>query len=207
MKTLWRRLTGRSALLRTTCAALLMLCAALVMAGQAQAIDVNPAVIEDLARVEKPATIELPTVLHDDVHPLSHPDFGSVEPAVVDNLKTDASSVGEDVTKTASETASDDHSDKLIRDCVKKGLEDVAWDIGWANAEEQTDYSPKDDFEHRTMKCFETWLEAEAGELGHLVNVVANQIGHGAEAAVASDNDLAGLADWLQVVNYYYIEY
>jgi hypothetical protein len=206
METLWRCLTGRSTVLRTTCVALLVLCVALAMAGEAQAIDVDPAVIEDLARVEKPATIELPSVLRDDFHPLSHPDFGSVEPGIVDDLKTDASSVGEDIAKTASEAATDDHADKLIRDCVKKGLEDVAWDIGWANAEE-TDYSPEEDFESRTLKCFETWLDAEAGELGHLVNVIADQIGHGAEAAVESENDLAGLADWLQVVNYYYVEY
>lgn len=207
MKTFWRRLTSRSTLPRTACAAVLVLCAALAMAGQAQAIDVNPGAIEDLLRAEKPATIELPSVLHDDFHPLSHPDFGSVEPGIVDTLKTDASSVGEDITKTASEAASDDQADKLIRDCVKKGLEDVAWDIGWANVKEETEYNPKQDFEKRTLKCFETWLEAETGELGYLVNVIANEVGQGTEAAVRSDNDLAGLADWLQVVNYYYVAY
>ncbi len=207
MRFLWRCVKGRGAMVRMVCASVLMLCVVLAMASSAEAIDVDPAVVEQLVRDEKPATIELPSALDDEFHSLSHPDYGSTEPEAVNHLSSDASLAGGEITQSADEAASDPHAEKLIRDCAKKGLEDTAWDLWWSSTGEGQDFSPKEEFENKTLECFETWLEAESGVLGDLAKLIANEVGQGAEGALGSDNDRAGLADWLQVVDYYYVAY
>jgi hypothetical protein len=186
----------------------LAVAAFLATAGSASAaIDLNPEALELLLRDEKPATIELPTVTREVFHSLSHPNYGTEERSVVEILQRKASSAGHAIKEVARKAARDLDAEKTIKDCTKKGLQDTAWDLWWSSLEPERTFNPKAVFEKSTLECFESSLVARAGFLGELAKLIANEIGHSAEESLERDYDVAGLADWLQVVDYYYVAY
>jgi hypothetical protein len=147
------------------------------------------------------------TMAHNEpMYSLDHPNYGanpSTTPtSTFDTLNSEASRVRDQVVRDSA-AAQVEELKKLIRDCGKQALANAAWDIWYVIA-----YGGTFDLEEVLTRTGESCLHLYApGKLDGrgIGSTFASTITNAAVAVFGAAPDLVGLADWLQVVDYYYI--
>jgi hypothetical protein len=142
----------------------------------------------------------------DQLYSLNHPNYGDSASQSVTNLSNDASHVGSHVDDEANQFSSDETLEKLIKDCAKEGLSTMAWDLWWSITNGQ-DFNFTEDTENSISACLETYTTPSQVNARSTAEILTNAIAQGASEALSVNNDLYGLADWLQAVDYYYVSY
>ena len=171
-----------------------------ILASAAQALEIDPARI----------------VHRDQLFPLDDPHYAQ-NPGSLTEFKDSDSEVQKSATDHSggggpSENATEEEpiqretEQKLVRDCTKIGLFDIAWDVWWSAT-----YNHTLDFTRSTEgaieSCLKTYVSPEPNTVHSIAEPLAVAITNGANSFLSHNPDLYGLVDWLQIVDYYYIQY
>jgi len=139
----------------------------------------------------------------DQLYPLDTPDYAQNPGASTDLRNSDDNVLDSADHSDSGGPSEEEPRRKVIRDCTKEGLADIAWDIWWSVSHEHS-FSLPQQAEEAIEGCLKTYIgEPESA----VAQSIAAAITNGAHSFLAVDPDLYGLADWLQIVDYYYIPY
>jgi hypothetical protein len=172
-------------------------------ASPAIGLELPPEAIS-LIRVEAPAEVRLPSVATEVWHSLDHPSYGKTSAEKAAALAADARNAGDQVSNTAQTLSDDPLVQQLIRDCAKDGLKDSAWSLWWSSIYNQP-FDLAEETKKSILNCLQTYIYSDSSTLAGIAETLTAHIARGALAALEEDNDRAGLSDWMQVVNYYFI--
>ena len=141
----------------------------------------------------------------DPTYTLAHPNWGDSATQSVTSFDGEASQVQSKVDETATETG-DSGVAKLVRDCAKEGLASLVAELASAIANNQS-LDLMQAAEHSILSCLETYTTPSQINAQEAAATLAADIAQGASEALGVNEDVNGLADWFQVVDYYYVEY
>lgn len=153
--------------------------------------------------------IDTAAVGHSDhLYPLYTPDYAE-NPGAQPEFLNDAGKVKDSVTNGANDYSSVDGgtiTDEMVKDCAKQALAGLAWDVWWSVSEGQS-FSLNEAGEHAIESCLDSVTSSSEPSAAHsIAATLATTITEGANDYLNASPDLYGLADWLQIVDYYYIE-
>jgi len=122
------------------------------------------------------------------------------------NVVNVANQVGQNVTNASNGSVDGSVAAQWVRDCTKMGLNNTAWDLWWGWTYRQM-FNPDEDLEGNISSCLETYAGADSTIADPLASTLVYYIEAGESTALQVNYDVAGLANWLEALNYYYIPY
>lgn len=154
-----------------------------------------------------------PTILAhaEPLHPLDHPNYASADTSgSFDSLTAEAQGAGGDVNGDAHDAVKSDAGgviepsvEPIVRDCAREALAGTAWDI-WYVIVKGGSFILEERLETITEGCLKAWAPSWVDAAG-IAAKLASAITNDAEQALGSAPDLYALADWLQVIDWYYV--
>jgi len=140
---------------------------------------------------------------HEPIYSLANPSYARPEDAP--NLDQAAQKAKDDIVSASEQASSDADVEKVERDCAKEALASVAWDIWWAVTSQAT-LDVGGAAQNAAEACLGLYVPQQVN-VAQASHEIASAITRGAEEASEQEGgDVYGVADWMLVADYYYVE-